>query len=104
LVEYRYDAMMEVLGTKGVMLIGDLKSGMLSLCRKSNGVVNPAFPSWRDRFKEVYTEEVRHFIDCIVQNKKPKVTGNDGKKIVETVFSRDRIHIFTETSRHTLRR
>jgi predicted dehydrogenase len=87
-VEYGYDARVEILGTEGVIMIGDLKDGMISMCtKKEGGMVYPAFLSWRDRFREAYIEEIKHFINCILENKEPMVGGEDGKKAVEAVLA-----------------
>jgi len=86
-VEYGYDARMEVLGTKGVIMIGALEDTALALCTKEEGVVTSAFPSWRDRFKDAYISEIRHFVECILEDREPVLTGEDGKKAVEIVLA-----------------
>ncbi|MEM3088811.1 MAG: Gfo/Idh/MocA family oxidoreductase [Candidatus Bathyarchaeia archaeon] len=87
-VEYGYDARVEILGTEGVIMIGDIKDEMISACtKKGEGVTYPAFLSWRDRFREAYIEEIKHFINCVLENRDPMVSGEDGKKAVEAVLA-----------------
>ena len=86
-VEYGYDARMEVLGEKGVIFIGDIEDEQARFCTKKSGVVTSAFASWRDRFKEAYVEEMRHFVDIIKKDTPPSVTGEDGKKALEAVIA-----------------
>ncbi|MBS7635644.1 oxidoreductase, partial [Candidatus Bathyarchaeota archaeon] len=87
-VEYGYDARVEILGTEGVIMIGDIKDEMISACtKKGGGVTYPAFLSWRDRFRGAYIEEIKHFINCVLENRKPMVSGEDGKKAVEAVLA-----------------
>jgi len=86
-VEYGYDARVEVLGTAGVVLIGELRYEAVTICTKKDGVVTSTFPSWRDRFREAYIAEARHFIECITEDRTPSVTGYDGKKALEAVIA-----------------
>lgn len=86
-VGYGYDARMEILGTEGVMTIGELHSEAVTICTKKNGVIQSTFPSWQERFKEAYVAEGRHFVQCIRENKEPLVTGLDGKKALEAILA-----------------
>ena len=86
-VKYGYDARVEVLGTEGVMLIGELKYQAVVVCKKETGVYTSTFPSWRDRFKEAYLEEDKHFIDCIINDKNPLASGEDGRTTLEAVLA-----------------
>ena len=86
-VRYGYDARVEILGTEGVMLIGELKSQAVVVCKKETGVYMSTFPSWRDRFREAYFEEDKHFIDCIINDKNPLASGEDGKTALEAVLA-----------------
>ncbi len=86
-VEYGYDARMEVLGEKGVIFMGDIGDQQVRFCTKKSGVVTLAFASWRDRFKEAYVEEIRHFVDIIKKDIPPSVTAEDGKKALEAVIA-----------------
>lgn len=86
-VDYGYDARAEVLGTKGVMFIGELRQEAVTVCTRDTGMVQPQFIAWRDRFREAYLAEARHFVECTVQGKTPIVTGLDGKKAVEGVVA-----------------
>jgi myo-inositol 2-dehydrogenase/D-chiro-inositol 1-dehydrogenase/scyllo-inositol 2-dehydrogenase (NAD+) len=93
-VEYGYDARAEVLGTRGVMLIGELQDRSVLICTKERGVTSSNFTGWRERFRQAYLEEVRHFVECISSGQKPKVTGEDGRKALEGVLAANR-SIFT---------
>lgn len=86
-VKYGYDARVEILGTEGVMLIGELKYQALMVCKKETGVYTSTFPSWRNRFKEAYLEEDKHFIDCIINDRNPAASGEDGRNALEAVLA-----------------
>ena len=86
-VQYGYDAKVEILGTKGVLQVGRSDAQFLKCTTVENGTSTPFITSWMTLFKEAYLEEDTQFIDCIINDKTPKVTGLDGKmavKIVET--------------------
>lgn len=86
-VKYGYDARVEVLGTEGVILIGELKSQSILVCKKETGAYTSTFPSWRDRFKDAYLKEDKHFIECIINDRKPLVSGEDGRAALEAVLA-----------------
>jgi myo-inositol 2-dehydrogenase/D-chiro-inositol 1-dehydrogenase/scyllo-inositol 2-dehydrogenase (NAD+) len=85
--DYGYDARVEVLGSKGVMFIGQLAPSDVVVCEKQAGCVTHSYASWRDRFRQAYVAEARHFVDCIVHNRKPVVTGEDGRAAVLAVLA-----------------
>jgi len=86
-VDYGYDARAEVLGSEGVIFIGELQDRVVTTCTKQAGMVTSAFRSWRNRFRDAYIAEARHFVECILQNRDPLVTGHDGRKAVEAVLA-----------------
>lgn len=89
-VGYGYDARAEVLGKRGVMLIGELQDRSVLSCTKEEGVMSSIFAGWRERFRQAYLEEARHFVECITNGQKPKVTGEDGRKALEGVLAANR--------------
>lgn len=86
-VDYGYDARAEVLGSEGVILIGELQDTAVVSCTKSTGLVASNFRGWRERFREAYVAEARHFVECIIEGKEPKATGEDGKRALEGVLA-----------------
>ena len=83
-VGYGYDARCEVLGTKGILFAGGLQS--LAVTRAtSDGLLTPIVKSWRDLFMEAYLAEDEEFVQSILENRTPKVTGEDGKRAVAVV-------------------
>jgi len=86
-VDYGYDARTEIVLTKGLIVIGEIKSEALLSCDINGNIKKRAFKSWRNRFKEAYLEEMKHFINCIIEDKKPEVTGEDGLAAVKAVVA-----------------
>lgn len=83
-VQYGYDARVEIVGTKGIIQIGDLKQGTTLLYTKE-GIKGQVVKSWMTLFAQAYLEEDISFIQCIVENKEPVVNGWDGLRAVEIV-------------------
>ena len=50
-------------------------------------VVSRAVKSWRNLFKDAYLAEMEHFVDCILRDQAPSVTGADGLKALEMVVA-----------------
>ena len=86
-VDYGYDARMEILGSRGVLFIGDVRGQAMGVCTREQGFVQPAFASWRDRFRDGYLGEDRHFVDCILGRATPEVTGEDGRRALEAALA-----------------
>ncbi|MGE5581411.1 MAG: Gfo/Idh/MocA family oxidoreductase [Bacillota bacterium] len=84
-VKYGYDARVEILGTKGVIFLGQVHQKTVVVCNQDRGMVRPVMNSWRFLFKDAYLAEDIHFIQCILNDEKPRVTGIDGKMAVKVV-------------------
>lgn len=95
-VGYGYDARVEILGTEGVIVVGETRGTTLHKITKENRVISETFRSWRDRFREGYVNEIEHFADCILNEKQPSVTGIDGRKALEAVLA---AHLSVETGK-----
>lgn len=89
-VHYGYDARVEVLGTEGALFIGEQRHKAVMVCTKEKRIIASSHPSWRDRFERAYLEEMRHFVDCVLHDKEPRVTWEDGKAALEIVLAANR--------------
>ncbi len=84
-VIYGYDARVEVLGTRGIMFIGHLDDTSVVVCNDQQSLVRPGVKSWRNLFIDAYAREDQGFMECILEDSEPKVTGHDGKMAVKVV-------------------
>lgn len=84
-VKYGYDAHVEVLGTEGVIHICRNDAYGYHVTNKEQGTHTPFVSSWTTLFKDAYLTEDKHFVDCILNDKTPSVTGTDGKMAVKIV-------------------
>jgi len=84
---YGYDARMELLGSEGIMFVGDIRGRNLSYCTREKGINLPQYLSWRERFKEGYIAELQHFIQSIINNTTPLVNGEDGRRSLAAILA-----------------
>jgi len=84
-VKYGYDARLEVLGTEGILFVGQLADGSLAVCRGRGEIVQSAVASWRDLFAQAYVAEDEAFIACVRNDTESLVTGHDGMMAVKVV-------------------
>ena len=88
---YGYDARVEIVGEKGIMLIGDLRNQAIVVCTDRNqGLVTPVHSTWAKRFEKGYIGEMQHFIECIQTGAQPRVGGEDGRWAVAGVLAATR--------------
>ncbi len=84
-VKYGYDARAEVLGTEGVLSVGQLAHHSVIMCTRHGEIVQPAVTSWRDLFADAYVAEDKAFIASIRDNTDPVASGHDGMMVVKVV-------------------
>ncbi len=86
--DYGYDARMEIIGKKGIMIVGELKGHALTVgVDRETGLVTPIFQRWPQRFFLAYIHELQHFMESIRNDTIPKVTGIDGRWAVAGVLA-----------------
>lgn len=82
---YGYDVRTEIQGTEGAIMVGEIRWRPVILCKSSSGVTHTSMfktdkvPHFMHRFNEAYIEEIRSFIDCIINDTEPLVTAEDAK-------------------------
>ncbi len=86
--DYGYDARMEIIGKKGIMIIGELKGSAVTVgINREQGLVTPIFRRWPERFFLGYIYELEHFFQCIQTDTTPKVGGAEGRMAVAAVLA-----------------
>ncbi|HEY5749677.1 MAG TPA: Gfo/Idh/MocA family oxidoreductase [Chryseolinea sp.] len=86
----------EVYGTEGV-IYADLFLGNAALAYSKNGygyamekadtTAGWSFPIFEEVFNQGYPHELKHFIECVQQNKEPLVTGELGRAVLEVIYA-----------------
>ena len=89
-VGYGYDARTEILGTKGIMFVGRREQDTVVGCSTDRGITQSFVKSWRTLFTEAYVAEDQDFVDCIRENREPRVRGIDGRMAVAVVNAGNR--------------
>jgi myo-inositol 2-dehydrogenase / D-chiro-inositol 1-dehydrogenase len=86
----------EVYGTAGVVY-ADLFMGNAAISYSKNGygyamekadtTIGWSFTVFEEAFNQGYPHELKHFIECVRQNKQPLVTGEDGRAVLEIIYA-----------------
>lgn len=76
---FGYDIRTEVLGSEGVLQIGNLRQTP-TLVMTRRGVTHDTVPGFMERFGDAYAAEIRAFVACILEDREPMVTGEDARK------------------------
>ncbi len=86
--DYGYDARVEIVGKKGIMQIGSMEGRAVVVCiDRDEGLVQPIFRRWPERFAWGYINEIQHFVQSIQSDTAPRVTGEDGRWAVAGVIA-----------------
>jgi myo-inositol 2-dehydrogenase / D-chiro-inositol 1-dehydrogenase len=89
--DYGYDARVEVLGTEGLLVIGDVRGqALLEVKDRDHGGRQPVHRTWPERFEAGYRLEMRAFVDAALDGAPPLVTGDDGRWAVLAVLAANR--------------
>jgi myo-inositol 2-dehydrogenase/D-chiro-inositol 1-dehydrogenase/scyllo-inositol 2-dehydrogenase (NAD+) len=84
-VGYGYDARAEVLGSDGVITVGHLQGAGSTVYGRDGEMRSGTVKSWRNLFREAYWNEDVAFIEAIIADRDPEVTGLDGLQAVLVV-------------------
>ena len=69
---------MQVHGEKGTLSVTNPSRGPVVTATQNGVTSSPYFYSFDSRYKEAYSTEVNHFIDCLLDpNMKLRVTGDE---------------------------
>jgi predicted dehydrogenase len=90
------DDRIELYGTGGV-IYADLFQGNAALTysekgygyamEKAGGTQGWTFTIFEEAFNQGYPQELRHFVECVREDKQPLVTGEDGRAVLEMMYA-----------------
>lgn len=76
---YGYDQRVEVFGSEGMVTVGNLSTDTVTLTNNTGRFsANPPY-FFIERYKDAYLSELRTFVQCILDDKQPPVSGMDGR-------------------------
>jgi scyllo-inositol 2-dehydrogenase (NAD+) len=89
---YGYDVRTEIVGSKGSILIGNLRQDSATFLKSKGGsfAVSDHFLS---RFADAYLAEIRDFVSTILSDRMPVVTGQDGLRAVEIAVAAQKSYL-----------
>ncbi|SFQ44203.1 myo-inositol 2-dehydrogenase [Caldicoprobacter faecalis] len=79
---YGYDQRVEVFGSKGCLIVGNDKPSTVEIYSEDWVYSEKPKYFFLERYRESYIDEIRSFIDAILEDREPEVTGLDGLKPV----------------------
>lgn len=89
--DYGYDARAEILGSEGLIVIGDLRGRpLIEVRNREVGSVSPTHRTWPERFESGYRAEIRAFVAAALGDEEPAVTGEDGRHATRAVIAANR--------------
>src|SRR5271163_970291 len=89
---YGYDVRTEIVGSKGSILIGGLRQNSATFLKPSHGSYELA-DHFLSRFREAYLAEVIDFVDTILSDRAPRVSGEDGLRAVEIAAAAEKSYL-----------
>lgn len=89
-VQYGYDSRVEILGTEGVIFLGQTHERTVVTAGRNQRLERPFMRSWRSLYRDAYLAEATDFIASIREGRMPRVTGHDGKMAVKVVEAGNR--------------
>jgi inositol 2-dehydrogenase len=74
---FGYDIRSEIWGTKGSIQIGYFRETPILVMTK-DGITHDVVPYFMQRFEKAYVAQIQDFVDSVLHNRQPSVTGEDG--------------------------
>ncbi len=88
---YGYDVRTEIVGSKGSILVGSLQQTPATFLTADGGTRTLA-DHFLTRFADAYLAEVRDFVQSILQDRPPRVSGEDGLKALAIAVAAENSH------------
>jgi len=88
---YGYDVRSEIVGSKGAIFVGSLEKTPATFLSAAGGASILA-DHFLSRFADAYLGEVRDFVDNMLHDRAPRVTGDDGMRALEIAIAAEESH------------
>jgi len=89
---YGYDIRTEIVGSTGSILVGSIEQTPVTFLTKNGGTQTLA-DHFLTRFTDAYVAEVRDFVDNILNDRPPRVTGQDGLRALEIAVAAEKSYL-----------
>jgi inositol 2-dehydrogenase len=88
---YGYDVRTEIVGSKGSILVGTLDR-VPAVFLTQHGGERMLADHFLSRFADAYLAEVRDFVHTILQDREPRISGDDGLKALAIAVAAEESH------------
>jgi scyllo-inositol 2-dehydrogenase (NAD+) len=89
---YGYDIRTEIVGSAGSIMVGTIQQTSATFLTKNGGTQTLA-DHFLTRFTDAYVAEVRDFVDNLLNDRPPRVTGEDGLRALEIAVAAEKSHL-----------
>jgi myo-inositol 2-dehydrogenase/D-chiro-inositol 1-dehydrogenase len=83
---FGYDVRTEIFGSNGALFVGYSRDTPILHLTKA-GVFSDHVHWFLERFDQAYVDELRDFVDCIVHDRQPAITGDDGRAAMALAYA-----------------
>lgn len=88
---YGYDVRTEIVGSKGSILVGNSNQTPVTFLT-SHGSTQPLADHFLTTFADAYLAEIRDFVDAMLNDRQPRVSGEDGLKALAMAVAAENSH------------
>ncbi|MEE9534024.1 MAG: Gfo/Idh/MocA family oxidoreductase, partial [Acidimicrobiia bacterium] len=88
---YGYDIRTEIVGSKGTLTVGYLRQTP-QLVLTEAGASHDVVDHYLVRFADAYQKELQDFVETILADRPPRVTGHDGRQALAVALAAQRSH------------
>lgn len=89
---YGYDVRTEIVGSKGSILVGSMHQTPATFLT-TQGSTQPTADHFLSTFADAYLAEIRDFVDMILKDRQPRVSGEDGLKALAIAVAAENSHL-----------
>jgi len=89
---YGYDVRTEIVGSKGSILVGSLHQTPATFL-SSHGSSQPIADHFLTTFADAYLAEIQDFVDAMLKDRQPRVSGEDGLKALAIAAAAENSHL-----------
>jgi scyllo-inositol 2-dehydrogenase (NAD+) len=98
---YGYDVRTEIIGSKGSIMVGSLNRTPATLLT-ARGSARPVADYFLTTFADAYLAEIQDFVESILQDRPPRVSGEDGLKALAIAVAAENSHLQAKPTRVSL--
>ena len=96
---YGYDVRTEIVGSKGSILVGSLHQTP-SMFLTTHGSTQPLADHFLSTFADAYLAEIRDFVDAMLNDRQPRVSGEDGLKALAIAVAAENSHFQAQATKY----